>query len=244
VKRGRLLALVGLATVAALLAWAAWDRPEPVEALGPVRGLVIVTNSPRDQDGNGHRSLREQGEAWDLVPLDDRRDMHAGAGERLEDWPGFGRTVRAPVDGEVVQAVDDVADRAPHEDPDASPDARTDPAGNHVLIETAGGAFVLVAHLRRGAVRVDEGDRVAAGEPIGEVGNSGRTTGPHVHLHAQHRRELYSGRGADAVPIELTGCRRIGRFEHDRDGTFHTWHGVDVATAVSRPRRGDVLRCD
>lgn len=206
---------------------------------------MLVVTSPRDHADNGHLSLDEQQEAWDLVPLDDRRDMYAGDGDRLEDWPAFGRTVRSPVSGTAVQVVDGIDDRAPHEEPDASPDARSDPAGNHVLLRVDDDdAYVLVAHLRRGSVEVREGDRVDAGAPLGEVGNSGRTTGPHVHLHAQDRRELYSGRGADAVPIEFRDCTRIGRFEyHGPDGGFRTWHAVDLARPVVSPRRGDVIRC-
>jgi len=39
-----------------------------------------------------------------------------------------------------------------------------------------------MAHLRNGSVKVTEGRPVKTGDPVGEVGNSGNTTGPHLHV--------------------------------------------------------------
>ncbi len=49
------------------------------------------------------------------------------------------------------------------------------------------GIWVYYAHLERALVR--EGDRVDAGDPVGEIGNSGnaRYTGPHLHFGLYHR---------------------------------------------------------
>lgn len=41
---------------------------------------------------------------------------------------------------------------------------------------------MLLAHLRRGSVCVRPGDTVNAGQQIGECGNSGNSTQPHVHV--------------------------------------------------------------
>ena len=40
----------------------------------------------------------------------------------------------------------------------------------------------LLAHLRNGSVKVAEGRHVKTGDLLGEVGNSGNTTGPHLHF--------------------------------------------------------------
>jgi murein DD-endopeptidase MepM/ murein hydrolase activator NlpD len=37
-------------------------------------------------------------------------------------------------------------------------------------------------HLRRGSILVEEGQRIAIGEQIGQVGNSGRSFGAHLHF--------------------------------------------------------------
>ena len=42
--------------------------------------------------------------------------------------------------------------------------------------------YSLYLHLKQGSVKVKKGDRIAAGTVIGEVGNSGWSTGYHLHV--------------------------------------------------------------
>ncbi|WP_083800704.1 M23 family metallopeptidase [Rhodobacter ferrooxidans] len=58
------------------------------------------------------------------------------------------------------------------------------PAGNHVLLR-CGDRGILLAHFRQGSLQVAVGDTLATGRPIGEVGNSGESSEPHLHMHAQ-----------------------------------------------------------
>ncbi len=51
--------------------------------------------------------------------------------------------------------------------------------GNTVVIDHGGGLFSLFAHLRSLSVR--ESDKVTTGAVVGEVGATGRVTGPHLH---------------------------------------------------------------
>jgi murein DD-endopeptidase MepM/ murein hydrolase activator NlpD len=57
--------------------------------------------------------------------------------------------------------------------------------GNRVVIRIGPKAYATVAHLRRGSVRVARGDRVRAGQVIAQVGNTGNSTEPHVHVQLQ-----------------------------------------------------------
>jgi murein DD-endopeptidase MepM/ murein hydrolase activator NlpD len=57
-------------------------------------------------------------------------------------------------------------------------------AGNVVYIDHGGGLVTGYFHLSRALVA--EGDTVARGEKIGEVGATGRVTGPHLHWSARY----------------------------------------------------------
>lgn len=55
-------------------------------------------------------------------------------------------------------------------------------AANYVMIKHADGTVAEYAHLQAGGVRVAVGDKVKAGDFIALSGNSGYTTGPHLHF--------------------------------------------------------------
>lgn len=143
---------------------------------------------------NHHHAVPPQRWAVDLVKL--RPDGTRAAGPRgdreVGAYAAYGARLYAPCGGTVVRAADGWPDQAPGRAVFAPP------AGNHVVIDT-GRERVLLAHLRPGTVRVKAGDRVAAGDLIGEVGNSGNSTEPHLHLQADR-----DGRG---VGLRFEGVR-------------------------------------
>lgn len=70
-----------------------------------------------------------------------------------------------------------------------------------VEVEGADGDTVRYAHAERLDVRV--GDRVEAGQALGAVGSSGRSTGPHVHVEV-----LHEGHSVDPETALLLARRR------------------------------------
>ena len=76
--------------------------------------------------------------------------------------------------------------------------------GRFVEIDHGNGFTTRYAHLSRMHVR--EGERVAAGQRIGDVGSTGRSTGP--HLHYEVRRQ---GRAVDPINFIQTG-KSVSRY--------------------------------
>ncbi|WP_327728818.1 M23 family metallopeptidase [Streptomyces sp. NBC_00487] len=68
--------------------------------------------------------------------------------------------------------------------------------GIEVVVEHADGYCTQYAHLA--AVTVDQGERVAAGQWIGQSGTTGNSTGPHLHFEVRVTPEL--GSAVDPVP--------------------------------------------
>ncbi|MCB9594865.1 MAG: VCBS repeat domain-containing M23 family metallopeptidase [Sandaracinaceae bacterium] len=54
--------------------------------------------------------------------------------------------------------------------------------GNYVQLEHADGTRTIYCHMRNGSIRVNNGDTVTCGQPIGVSASSGNSTGPHLHL--------------------------------------------------------------
>ena len=54
--------------------------------------------------------------------------------------------------------------------------------GNHVVLDVGDGNYAVLAHLKRGSIKVKEGQAVRAGQQLAECGNSGNSSEPHVHF--------------------------------------------------------------
>ena len=67
-------------------------------------------------------------------------------------------------------------------------------AGNVVYLDHGLGVFSVYMHMSRLDVRV--GDKIARGQVIGQVGGTGRATGPHLHLSL-----ILQGVSSDPLPL-------------------------------------------
>ena len=72
---------------------------------------------------------------------------------------------------------------------------------NLVRILHDDGTYAVYAHLNWNTIRVRPGDRVVAGEYIADSGNTGFTSGPHLHFAVQ--RNL--GMRVESVPVAFRG---------------------------------------
>lgn len=153
----------------------------------PVRDAIRVVNGGIGIEANGHYPDRSQRYGIDLEPLD----------------PGASPDVFAPIGGTVVRAVDGVDDH-----PAFRHDVNgREMFGNHVVVRSDDGIEVALGHLRRGSVRVGLGARIRAGTRVGRLGNSGISSIPHLHVHAQQSAYPYHAVpmrfGSPDAPLEL-----------------------------------------
>lgn len=134
----------------------------------------------------GAASFRGAGYALDIVKLDDDGWRARGIAPRHPDqYVIFGDNVYAPCAGIVARSEDGLPDLEP---PTVD---RSHLPGNFVLLE-CGDAHVLLAHLRQESVKVHPGDVVTTRTLLGEVGNSGNSNEPHLHIHAQQLGVLWA----------------------------------------------------
>lgn len=146
-----------------------------VEVMLPFNGTWIVT-----QGFNGEMTHKEDWRfAVDFVVPGARGKLHKGSGAELSDYACFGVPVLAAADGTVVYVRSDVNDNH------VGVVNERENWGNAVIIEHGPSYYSCVAHLKKGSVPVKVGERVHAGQVIGQCGNSGRSPYPHLHFQMQ-----------------------------------------------------------
>jgi hypothetical protein len=129
---------------------------------------------------NHHSEVKGQRYALDVVAIDGMSRRADGlAPTTKESYFIFDAPVHSPCAGKVLAAESELPDLDP---PQRDPDHL---AGNYLLIHcTDEDVTVLLAHLRQGSLKVRKGKKVKRGNEVGNVGNSGNTTEPHLHFHA------------------------------------------------------------
>jgi hypothetical protein len=190
----------------------AQEEPERVVLAYPFTGRWMARNSPARRVPSHGSHLMGTTYAIDFVPVDARGRSApwtwraALATETPEGFVGFGAPILAPCSGRVVVAHDGEPDHEARRSQltlvpymlGQARRARGGPAaiaGNHVVIATGDGPFILLAHLRRDSVRVAVGDHVRRGAVVGACGNSGNSTQPHLHVQATDSTSWDTARG-------------------------------------------------
>lgn len=109
--------------------------------------------------------------------------------------------------------------------------------GNGVVIDHADGWSTQYCHLKRGSVRVRSGAQVAAGTVLGQIGSSGRSSFPHVHLTVRKDGDVVD-------PFDPDGQITCGAPSTDTlwnsDITYQSGAIMDVGFADAVPDYGAV----
>ncbi|MGW1894719.1 M23 family metallopeptidase [Streptomyces sp. NPDC002004] len=201
---------------------------EAVEVAVPVTGRWKALNSPADKVPSHGTRAYGQAYAIDIVAEPDT-GARPGFGwwplaRSGEAFPAFGTDILAVADATVVGTDDRQRDHLSRtswlailyfflvEAVARSLGGARRVIGNHVILDLGDGTYALYAHLRRGSLTVRPGDRVRAGQSVGQCGNSGNSTEPHLHFQLMD--------GADP---------------NTANGIPFTWRGIGV------PRNGEAF---
>jgi hypothetical protein len=111
--------------------------------------------------------------AIDIVKIDSNKTTFLPT--RNNEYPIFGEKVSCPLEGKVIQVENNIDDNEPF--------IGTYPynTGNTLVIKIAN-YYLLLGHLKKGSITVSKGEIVKAGDFIGQIGNSGYSERPHLHM--------------------------------------------------------------
>jgi hypothetical protein len=168
----------------------------------------------------------------DWFKVDEQGRFSRGDRSRVASWYGYGADVLAVADATVVAVRNSMAESATVEHVDHGLEKE---GGNFVTLDLGDGRYVHYEHLKPGSVRVQAGDRVRDGDVVAQLGNTGNTSGPHLHMHVSNSAASLGGEG---IPWELRELRLLGSlalehfFAHSAEG----WTPVPPGTSPARSR--------
>ena len=171
--------------------------------------------------------------------------------KRKEDHRAYGMPVYASADGIVCGVIRDHTEKQGVDSKEFtwSPSlGRKDGAGNSLKIRF-GDYYMGYAHMQRWSIpeELTVGTRIHKGQYLGKVGNSGATSGPHLHFHMVKLDDPSeppdSCEGGRILPMGFDQVQTITRAEANPlgvDGTLAAehWNHVDN---VAPPHAGSVL---
>jgi hypothetical protein len=172
---------------------------------------------------NYHVAAPDQRWAYDLLI-----EPYFSGSSKLEDYGCYCTPVVAPIGGKIAFA----HDGRPDETPGVVSNNFEAPTGNHVVILMETNTYLVIAHLKMGSVLVETGDTVEEGQEIGQCGNSGNTSEPHIHIH--HQRQ-------DPTVFPLNFAEGLPLYFRDHDGQPMPVGGIRFEGEVPFAE-GDVIR--
>lgn len=178
----------------------------------PFNGGIWLAGAGPENDSNHRRAIMAidghiyspERFAIDWVKVGPNGDSRHDGTTKNENWWGWGEPVLAVADGQITGLVDGIADNTPRVLPPVTLD---NIAGNHVILQIAPDRYVTYAHLQNGSIKVKMHDQVHQGDVLALLGNSGNTTGAHLHLQVTDQDSVLQSEG---VPFVFSSFTYLG----------------------------------
>ena len=155
---------------------------EPIELVFPLKsGTYYIGHGGSNTFMNYHSDYPPQKYALDILKLNKFGTRAKGLyPKELDKYAIYQDSLYSPCNGEILEARGHLPDLTP---PNMDPE---NALGNYVALSCENtDAIVYMAHMEKDSVIVQEGSDVQVGDQIGTIGNSGNTTEPHLHIHAE-----------------------------------------------------------
>jgi len=142
---------------------------------------------------DAHKRFLAESFAYDFLQIGANSKIFAREGKSNADYYAYGKKVLAAKAGTAVVARGDIAENTPGETTNVNT-----PGGNVVVIDHGNNQYGYYAHLKPFSIAVRRGAKVREGEVLGEVGNSGDSSEPHLHFHVMNGPDATQ---ADGIPV-------------------------------------------
>lgn len=153
----------------------------------PIKDEWFVFWGGKNEFLNYHYPYESQRYAYDLVIVKEN-STYKSLGRHNEDFYAFNKEVTAPVDGLVIETATAVKDNAPRDMNEAQP------AGNFIVLQHANNEYSLIAHFKQHSITVKVGEQVKQGQILGQCGNSGNSSEPHIHFQVMDAPNMNTSR--------------------------------------------------
>ncbi|MCP4179686.1 MAG: M23 family metallopeptidase, partial [bacterium] len=149
---------------------------QPIEIYFPLKGVWQVVSA--QEFGITHRRWDNFAQfAYDFSLFDRTGNLYKGNPNNLNDYYAFGRSVFAPTDCTVYKVQDGIEDNTVI--------GKSAIHANYVRLDLGSNILCTLVHFKKGSIVVREGQKLKRGDKIAEVGNSGASNYPHLHMQIQ-----------------------------------------------------------
>jgi murein DD-endopeptidase MepM/ murein hydrolase activator NlpD len=193
-----------------------------LEIAFPLEGIYITPNTPGSKIPSHGTAMFGEEYAIDFVMIQEngkwkkpyKRSFfeYLFKGLDLNNFYGWGQKVYSPIIGEVVEIENIIEERNPvnifkdykntikvTKQYIKNGESSKIITGNYVMIKYAENVYVLLAHLKKNSIKVRVGQKVQEHEEIGELGHSGNSTMPHLHMQFMDNRDYKAAKGIPFV---------------------------------------------
>ena len=173
-----------------------------------------IANAHRDS-----RSITEgkptypQRYALDWAAITEDNLFEIDSSETIETYVTYKQDILAVSDAEVVFVKDSIAENNPFSNRLAVRITRETIGGNYVVLDIGNGVYAFYGHLVPGSLKVKVGDKVKEGDILGRLGNSGNSSGPHLHFHLETKSKYPLG--GEGIPYVFDEFVQLASYSDD-----------------------------